>query len=337
MDRLFAHSWGKAVFVAVLLLGPLLVAAVAVGMGRYSIPFADVWQTLTGGVIGDDQAVKVLKTMRIPRILLAFLVGGGLAAAGAAFQSLFSNPLATPDTLGVAAGASFGAVLGLYFGLDLIIVQLLALGTGFGAVLITYMVGKKRESGSMVTVVLAGIVVGSLFSALVSLIKYVADTESQLPSITYWLMGSLSSANYPTLLLGAPFILTGIIVLFLLRWRLNVLPLSDDEARATGTNLTLLRFLTAISATMITASAVSMCGQVGWVGLLVPHICRMAIGSNHLRLIPASISMGAIFMVVIDTLARCLTAAEIPVSILTALIGAPFFILLLRRTGGWSL
>jgi len=179
--------------------------------------------------------------------------------------------------------------------------------------------------------------IGSLFNALVSLIKYIADEESQLPAITYWLMGGLNSAGYKTLMLGAPIILIGIVILFLLRWRMNLLPLSEDEAKSSGVNMGVLRGITILCATAITASCVSMCGQVGWVGLLIPHMCRMLFGSNHMALVPSSISFGAVFMVVVDTVARSATAEEIPVSILTAIIGAPFFIILMRRSGGWQL
>lgn len=339
--RFFESRFGKTFFIAVMIILPVATALLCIGLGRYGVTFSEIISVFKDKITGQEtmgvQTTAVVWTMRLPRVILALLVGAGLSAAGVAFQSLFSNPLATPDTLGVAAGASLGAVIALFFGLNLIIVQILALISGFFAVFLTYFVGWRGNRHSMTSVVLAGLVISSLFSALVSFIKFVADTESQLPSITYWLMGSLRSASYQMIILGAPFILAGIIILFLLRWRMNVLPLSDDEAKATGTNLGLLRALTMLSATMITASAVSMCGQVGWVGLLVPHVCRMAFGSNTKTLVPASISLGAVFMVLIDTVARSLTASEIPISILTAIIGAPFFILLLRRTGGWSL
>ena len=179
-------------------------------------------------------------------------------------------------------------------------------------------------------------VISSLFSAFVSLVKFVADSDSQLPAITYWLMGSLSSATWATLRFGAPFLAVGIIALLVLRWRLNILPLSEDEARATGVNLPLLRGITALAATMITAASVAMCGQVAWVGLLIPHIARMMFGSDNTRLVPASLSLGAVFMALVDTLARSATASEIPISILTAVIGAPFFIQLLRQSRGWN-
>lgn len=335
--RVGALSW-PARIVLILLPAAALLAALAIG--RMSVSpgevFRSLWARLTGGPGLDRQTEIVLWTIRMPRILLALLVGAGLSVAGCAFQSLFSNPLATPDTLGVASGASFGAALGLLLGLHLLGVQALALILGIGAVALTHLSCAGRGRGNN-TIVLAGIMIGSLFSALVSLVKFAADTESQLPAITYWLMGSLNSAGYDSLLLGAPLILAGIAVLFLLRWRLNILPLSDDEARASGTNIGLLRTVTVLCATAITASCVSMCGQVGWVGLLVPHICRMKFGNNHLALIPASISIGAAFMVVVDTIARSASAAEIPISVLTAVIGAPFFILLMRRSGGWTL
>ena len=296
----------------------------------------EIFASLTGLAEVPVLTSMTVWNLRLPRILLAALAGAGLSVAGCAFQSLFANPLATPDTLGVASGASFGAALGLLLGLPLLGVQSLALLMGGAAVALTWLAGSGKNRG-LSTIVLAGIMMGSLFSALVSLVKFVADEESQLPAITYWLMGGLNNAAYETLAMGAPPIVIGILVLYLLRWRMNLLPLSEDEAKASGVNITVLRIITVICATMITASCVSMCGQVGWVGLLIPHICRMKFGSNHLSLLPASISLGASFLIVVDTVARSASAQEIPISILTAIIGAPFFILLMRRSGGWSL
>lgn len=318
-----------------LLLLPPVTGLACLGIGRIGIAPAEVFAALTGGEVSKI-ASMTLWNLRLPRILLAALVGAGLSTAGCAFQSLFANPLATPDTLGVASGASFGAALGLLLGFPILGVQLTALIMGGVAVALTWLAGSGKNKG-LSTIVLAGIMMGSLFNALVSLVKFVADEESQLPAITYWLMGGLNNAAYETLLLGAPPILIGILILYLLRWRMNLLPLSEDEARASGVNISALRGVTVVCATMITASCVSMCGQVGWVGLLIPHICRMKFGSNHLSLLPASISLGAAFMIIVDTVARSASAQEIPVSILTAIIGAPFFILLMRRSGGWSL
>lgn len=318
---------------------PLATAWIALGIGRYTITPAQVLDAVVGRFSGNFQVTEMVYrtiwNLRVPRILLALLVGAGLSAAGCAFQSLFANPLATPDTLGVASGASFGAALGILCGFGLIGIQLISFLMGSLAVLLTCLGGLGRGRG-LSSVVLSGIMMGSLFNALVSLVKYLADAETQLPAITYWLMGSLGSAGYSTLQLGALPILLGIWILYKIRWRMNLLSLTEDEARASGVHLPLLRAVTVICATMITASCVSMCGQVGWVGLLIPHMCRMRYGSDQLVLLPASISFGAVFMVVADTAARSLTASEIPVSILTAVVGAPFFIILMRKSEGWQ-
>ena len=318
---------------------PVAAALIALGIGRMSISPSEVFGVLSARLSGEHASSELIEktvmNLRLPRILLAILVGAGLSVSGCAFQSLFANPLATPDTLGVASGASFGAALGILLGFNLIGIQIIALAMGGLAVTLTWLAGSGKDRGGLSYIVLSGIMMGSLFSALVSLTKYVADEESQLPAITYWLMGGLDKANYKTLSLGAPVIIAGVIVFVLIRWRMNLLPLSDDEAKASGVNVRMLRAVTVVAATAITASCVSMCGQVGWVGLLIPHMCRMLFGNNHMALIPASISLGAVFMIIVDTIARSVTAAEIPVSILTAVIGAPFFIILMRRSGGW--
>ena len=263
----------------------------------------DVLKTnLSGGHAANELAEKTIMQLRLPRIILAVLVGAGLSVSGCAFQSLFANPLATPDTLGVASGAAFGAALGILLGFDLIGIQIMGLAMGGAAVALTWLAGSGRDRGGLSYIVLSGIMIGSLFSALISFIKFAADAESQLPAITYWLMGGLDKANYHTLALGAPVIA-----------------------------------VTVVAATAITASCVSMCGQVGWVGLLIPHMCRMVFGNNHLSIVPASVSFGAVFMIIVDTMARSISAAEIPVSILTARLGAPVFIILMRRSGGWRI
>ena len=315
---------------------PLITGLFCLGIGRVSISPAEVFGVFTGNSSVSLMTRMTIWNLRFPRIILAALAGAGLATAGCAFQSLFANPLATPDTLGVASGASFGAALGLLMGLPLMGVQVCALLMGGLAVAMTWLAGSGKNKG-LSTIVLAGIMMGSLFNALVSLIKFMADEESQLPAITYWLMGGLNNAAFKTLVLGAPPIVLGILVLYLLRWRMNLLPLSEDEAKSSGVNIARLRGITVFCATVITASCVSMCGQVGWVGLLVPHMCRMKFSSNHLSLLPASISFGAVFMILVDTVARSASAQEIPISILTAIIGAPFFIILMRKSGGWSL
>lgn len=341
MHSQLTNKWNLRIFSTLLfIILPILTALIALGIGRIEIPLNDIFTSVFSKFTHHSGLPttyeRVLWAIRLPRILLALLVGAGLSVAGCAFQSLFSNPLATPDTLGVASGSSFGAALGLLLGFHLIGVQLIALFFGAVAVTLTWISGSGKTK-NMNSIVLAGIMISSLFTALVSLVKFVADTDSQLPAITYWLMGSLDSAGYPSLLLGAPPIIIGVLILFLIRWKLNILPLSEDEAKASGTNIRLLRGITIVCATAITASSISMCGQVGWVGLLIPHMCRMRCGSNHQRLIPACISIGATFLVIVDTFARSVSAAEIPISILTAIIGAPFFIILMRRLGGWQL
>ena len=319
---------------------PFITALICIGFGRYSLSLPDTVRILLYGInSGKVSAVEksVIFSVRLPRIILAAGVGAGLSCAGAAFQGLFSNPLATPDTLGVASGASFGAVLALLFHGNLITVQVLALFFGLLSCAITYNIGKLHGRSSIIMVVLGGMVVSALIQACVSLVKYTADPENELPSITYWLMGSMSGAGYNTLLLGLPFIFLGTMIIYALRWRLNILSLNEDEAHSMGMNLQIMRLTVIVASSLITASAVSMCGSIGWVGLLVPHMARMLMGSNNRTVIPVSISLGATFVLIIDTFARSATAAEIPISILTAVIGAPFFIILLKKTGGvWT-
>ena len=332
----------RRIFTLLLLLMPIVTAVLCLCIGRYSSTWGEtlaaLWRVITEGVVQGDNLAKIIRDMRLPRIVLALLVGGGLSVAGLAFQSLFANPMATPDTLGVAGGASFGAVLALLLGMNTLTTQIVALLMGFAAVGLTMMIGQgKGAERSLTSMILGGMIISSLFSALISLVKLVADTDSKLPAITYWLMGSLSSATWRTVFFVLPFLLVGIGLLYAIRWRLNILPLSEDEIRASGSNVRTLRGMTALSGTMIVAACVSTCGQVGWVGLLIPHICRMALGSDNLVLVPASVSLGAVFMVLVDTAARSISPSEIPVSVLTAIIGAPVFIALLRKTGGWSL
>ena len=330
----------NTIFYIILGILPFLAALICLGIGSYSMSVSETVTTLFSRFTNakvDNTAYTVIFNVRLPRIILAAVVGAGLSCAGAAFQGLFSNPLATPDTLGVASGASFGAVLAMLIGGNMIGIQGMALIFGLISCLITFLIGRSSRRGSIVMIVLAGLVVSSVFEALVSLMKYVADPQDELPVITYWLMGSMSRANYKNLVMGIPFIVIGIIIIFALRWRLNILSFNEDEARSLGVNVKILRVAFILASSMITASCVSMCGQVGWVGLLVPHISRMMRGNNNCKVIPVSISLGAFFMIVMDTFARSATASEIPISILTAIIGAPVFIVLLKKTGGsWA-
>ena len=325
---------------AVLVVLPPLCFIVCLCLGRMLISPGEVIKSLlsvTGLTApGSSQFNTVIWSMRIPRLILAAVVGTGLSVSGCTYQNLFANPLATPDTLGVASGASFGAVLALLLNFNMAGVQISALAFGLIAVVLTGLSGHGiSDTGS--TPILAGIMISSLFSSLVSLVKFTADTESQLPSITYWLMGSMESCGYDSLIIGVPPVIICTVIFILLRWKMNLLSLPEDEAVTSGVNLKALRLTAEICATLITASCVSMCGQVGWVGLLVPHICRMKFGSNNVSLIPASASLGAVFLMATDTLSRTVSPKEIHISVLTAVIGAPFFIYLLRKNRGWNL
>ena len=316
----------------------ILLSAAAVTMGRYSVSMEELaavfFPSFFKSVNPAPAVYDVIFNIRMPRVILAVLAGAGLAVSGGAFQAIFSNPLATPDTLGVATGASFGAVLGILLGLPSSAVQLFALLSGLAAVAIVYFVSKVRGSSSIIMIILAGMVVSALFSALVSMVKFTADPQDVLPAVTFWLMGSLSSATKKTLAIGSPLIIAGTFTIYLLRWKLNAMTLSEDEALSLGIPVKVIRMAVITSAAMITASVVSMCGLIGWVGLLIPHMARMIFGNDNRYVIPASVGFGGIFMLVIDTVARCAMPSEIPASILTSVIGAPFFIALLRRTGG---
>ena len=312
----------------------LFLALIALCLGQYTIALQDVIKVLTLQKVDLVNAETVIFNIRIPRILVSLIVGSGLAAAGASFQALFSNPLATPDTLGCANGASFGAALGILLGLNVLGIQISALIFGILAVVLVFVFTRYRHANQIMMIILGGMVVSSLFSALVSLIKYVADPNDVLPVITFWLMGSFSNSTVRSLYTGVPMIILGMVVLYLMRYRINALSLKEEEASSLGINVRQNRMIVIVASSLITASVVSMCGVVGWVGLLIPHISRMLFGNNHTKVIPGCIVFGALFMLIIDTVARCMYQAEIPVSILTAIIGAPVFLLLLRKTGG---
>lgn len=313
----------------------LVTSLIALSMGPFQIPFGDTIKILFGKTSDIANAEIVIMNIRLPRILFSMVAGSGLAIAGVAFQALFANPLATTDTLGISNGASFGAALGILFHASVFVTQLSAMLFGMIAVALVYLFSSSKNYGqSKIMIILSGIVISSLFFSLVSLVKYVADPNDVLPVITFWLMGSFSSITVTSCIQAIPMILIGILILYLLRYRFNLLTLQEEEAITLGINIKLLRILVIVSASLITASVVSICGVIGWVGLLIPHIARMLLGNNHVRIVPISLLFGAEFMLCIDTLARCLTNAEIPVSILTAIIGAPVFIMILRKTGG---
>lgn len=324
------------IFVGLLLiLAPILTAIICLSMGRLNIPITDIINYFKGIEIPAQYRLTIAN-IRIPRIIATMVVGASLPLAGLIFQSYFSNPLATPDTLGVASGSCFGAALGILLGFNILGIEFTAFIFGVITVILTGITGMKR-SESKQTIILAGIIVGSLFQSLVSFVKFIADTDTQLPSITFFLMGSFQSVGKETLFISVPIVAICIFVIFILRWRINLLTLDGDVVKTMGVNITLLRITVIIAATIITAISIAMAGQVGWVGLIVPHFCRMLVGENHTRLVPFTISIGICFMLIIDTISRTMFAAEIPISVLTSIIGAPFFIYMLRSRGGVKL
>ena len=314
---------------------PLVFAIVALCIGRYTIPLQEVMSTLLSpfGLEANENSEMIIWNVRLPRVIMALLVGAGLAVAGATFQAVFANPLASPDTLGVSSGAAFGAALAILFALNTAIVQSTAIIFGIIAIAVTFLLSRLKGNGNMLLIVLAGVIVSAFFTALVSAIKYVADPQQKLPEITYWLMGSLSGSSWQDLAFAAPLIVIGMIGIFLLRWRLNILMLSEEEIRSLGMKVAHIRWTVILLATMMIAASVSVVGQVGWIGLVIPHIARAIVGTDHRKIIPVCISMGAAFLVIIDTISRSVVAGEIPLSILTAIIGAPLFAFLYFRKG----
>jgi iron complex transport system permease protein len=324
-------------------LAVLLIALIAVAalVGAYPLSLADIADAaarLLTSAPGRGQVDTVLFDVRLPRVFAAVLVGAALAAAGAAYQTLFRNPLVSPDILGVSTGAGLGAVLGIFLSLPVAGIQLFAFAFGLATVGLVYAIATVVHGREPILVlVLAGVVVGSLAGAAISLLKILADPYDQLPAIVFWLLGSFSAIRKAEVWSAAPLMLTGIVPLALLRWRINVLSLGDDESKALGVEAGRLRLIVIAAATLMTASAVAIAGVVGWVGLVIPHIARMIVGPSFDRLLPSAILLGASYLLIVDTLARTMARIEVPIGILTAIIGAPFFLWLLARgREGWS-
>lgn len=315
-------------------LGLLLGAAALLGLtlGQYPLSINEVVQSLWSTGAEQTAADVVVWNLRLPRLFAAIMVGAALAAAGATYQAMFRNPLVSPDILGVSAGAGLGAVLGLYLSLPLAGIQLLAFAGGLMAVGLVYMISlSSRRYDPVLILVLAGVAISTLLGAGISLLKILSDPYTQLPSITFWLLGGLNLVSHQELLHALPFMILGLIPLVLLRWRINLLSLSELEARALGVNPARLRLVLIVCATLMTAAAVSFTGIIGWVGLVIPHMARLVVGPEFSRLLPTSLLMGAIFLVLTDNLARNVAYMELPLGVVTALIGAPFFLYLLLR------
>lgn len=321
---------------------PVAAALWGMTVGRYHVPVGDVlnilgfyWPTTEPP---SNIAQSVVLRVRLPRVLEALVCGAGLGVGGAAFQGVFRNPLVGPQIIGVSTGAAFGGALAIFLGLGLSGLMGSAFLFGMVALLAVFLLSRMDSRSSLLMVVLAGVVVSAFFGALVSLLTYLADPNDSLPAIVYWLMGSFATASYPKLFMVSLVTLVCISVLFALRFRINLLSLGDEEARAFGVPVERIRWLILVSVTLMVSSGVAVAGVIGWVGLVVPHLARMLVGPDHRKLLPAATLVGGGYMVIVDTVARSLTVAEIPLGVLTAIIGAPVFAWLLRRTkdGGWQ-
>ena len=312
---------------------PIAAMLFALCVGRYSLSPHQVVSALLAPAGTDESAVMVVLNVRLPRVVLSFIVGAGLAVAGCCFQSIFSNPLASPDTLGVSSGAAFGAAMGILMSFSIGGTQLMSLVFGLAAIGATFMLSRAKKDSGMLMIVLAGVITTAFFNALVSAIKYLADPLTKLPEITYWLMGSMMGASYHDLALALPLVGLPVIIIFFMRWRLNILTLPEEEVTSLGVNVKAMRWLVILLCTFIVAVCVSVCGQVGWVGLVIPHMARRIAGNDHVFSIPACISIGGTYLLLIDTLARTVSSGELPLSILTAIIGVPIFVLLFFKKG----
>lgn len=321
----------------------LVLVVLSLNMGRYPISPGQVLHMLLpdiGNRLGlpatDGQMQAIFFQVRLPRIVLACLVGCCLSAAGAAYQGIFHNPMAAPDVLGASAGAAFGAALAILLEGSKRDITASAFLFSLISVGLVLFIGRRGKGRQVLVLILSGIMIGSLFSACTSFVKLVADPNDQLPAITYWLMGSLAGAQPSDVQFIMIPMLLGMLPLYLLRWRINVLTLGEEEARAIGVHTGAVRMVVILSATLITASSVAVSGMIGWVGLVIPHLARKLAGPNYSRLLPATMLAGAIFLLIVDNVSRNVWVSEIPIGILTALIGAPFFLGLILKNGGNS-
>jgi len=299
----------------------------------------EILAILHSGSSGSAEGITPIKhaviwDMRMPRALMALAVGGALAISGGALQGIFRNPLVDAGLLGVSAGAGFGACLAILLFNNIVWTYVLAFAFGILAVVLSYMTGKIYKTSPTVTLVLGGVIISAIFSALISFTKYAADPYEQLPAITFWLMGSLSRANYRDLALAMIPITIGMIGIMLLRWRINLLSIGEREAKTLGVNTDLCRNIIIACTALATAGSVCMSGIIGWIGLVIPHIGRMIVGNDNRLLLPVCVAMGSTFLLIVDNIGRSITEGEIPLGVLTALIGGPFYIYILQRTKG---
>ena len=321
---------------------PFVAILLSLSVGRYPVDALSViqviWCKITLQPCPVDEIYQtVVWDIRLPRAILGAMVGGCLAISGASFQGLFRNPLVNAGLLGVSSGAGFGASLAIIMFDNVLVTYLFAFAFGMLAVILSYLIARVYKATPTIMLVLGGVIVSSIFSALISLLKYMADPTNELPAIVFWLMGSLASARFNDIMIAGLPMLIGVSGLLLLRWRINVLSMGDREAHTLGINTVLNKGIIIACASLATAGAVCVSGIIGWIGLVIPHIGRMLVGNDNKVLVPVSLSLGAVFLVIVDDVSRILTGGEIPLGILTALIGAPFFVYLLKKTkgGGW--
>lgn len=322
----------------VLILGlvTVFISIIALGVGRYLISPVGIMKVLLQGISGksfgmDKNAVAVVFNIRLPRIAASLLLGAGLALSGQTFQMIFRNPLVSPDVLGTSTAASFGASLSFLLGLSSFMVSLNAFFFGILALVLIYAIASRTRREQTLSLILVGMVVSSLFSSATSFVKLISDPNNVLPAITYFLMGTLSGVGAGDLGIVAIPVLTSITVLLILSWKINLLSLSEDEARSIGVNTHLIRAVAIICATVITASSVAVAGNIGWVGLVIPHISRMLVSNDARYSFPSSVFFGASFLTLVDCISRAAATVEIPIGILTSFVGAPFFLYLLFR------
>lgn len=334
-------SGRDAVYIGLLVL-PFALMIVSLMIGLYSISAENVtralllpiFPALSEGLTATE--ITLIQRIRLPRVLSAALIGAALASTGVAFQGIFKNPLVDSNLLGVTSGAGFGAALALLLGGTTLVVQGFAFGFGLLAVSLAYVGSRLYSTAPMIVLTLMGILIGSFFGSLTSLMKYVADPLNTLPAITFWLLGGLTGVTWNSVPVLALLTVSGSVFLWLVRWRLNILSLGDAEAATLGMNPNRLKLVIILCATLMTAAAVAVGGVIGWIGLVIPHAGRIIVGPDHKRLIPASLALGASFLLVIDNISRTLLPTEVPLGILTGLVGVPLLIVLLRRNQtGW--
>ncbi|MBU1343918.1 MAG: iron ABC transporter permease [Proteobacteria bacterium] len=306
-------------------------------LGRVDIPLGKTMKILFSSVFPFEQdwsitTYSVVIDVRLPRIIAGLLVGAALSISGASFQGVFQNPLVSPHILGVASGAGFGAALAILLFDSLWMIHLVSFLFGLASVGMTYALSRVYKMTPVLMLVLSGIVVGSLFSALTSFLKYIADPMNKMPAIVFWLLGSLNHVSTRDLLITAPVLVACIMVLLLVRWRINLLAMGEEDAKSLGVNTEVLKVVIIVSATIATASAVCISGIIGWIGIMIPHIGRLIVGPDHKYLLPISMVIGAAYLVAVDTIARTALVTEIPIGILTAILGAPVFAFLLRKS-----